>query len=55
MKNFLDGKKTYIVAACLVIFAITGVVTGNLTFDQAFVIVMNGLGLGSLRAGINKV
>jgi hypothetical protein len=54
MKDFLDGKKTYIVAALLIVFAVTGVLTGNLTADEAFVLVLNGLGLGALRSGISK-
>ena len=52
--NFLKGKKTYLVALALVVFAITGVATGNLTTEQAVALVLNGLGLGALRAGVSK-
>lgn len=52
--ELLEGKKTYIVAALLVVFAGIGVYTHQLTADQAVVIVLNGLGLGALRSGINK-
>lgn len=52
--ELLEGKKTYIVAALLVVFAGIGVYTHQLTADQAVVIVLNGLGLGTLRSGINK-
>lgn len=48
----LKGYKTYIVAAALVIFGITGVVTGQLTTEQAITIILNGLGLGALRNAI---
>lgn len=54
MFEYLKGKKTYLVALALIVFAITGVITGNLTADQAFVLVLNGLGLGALRSGVSK-
>jgi hypothetical protein len=53
--NELQGKKTYIVAAALVVYAVAGVYTGQLTQDAAITLVLNGLGLGALRAGISKV
>lgn len=52
--NQLSGKKTYLVSFALVVFAVTGVITGNLTSDQAVALVLNGLGLGALRAGVQK-
>ena len=51
----LQGKKTYIVALALVIYAVIGVYTGQLSQDQAITLVLNGLGLGALRAGVSKV
>lgn len=53
--NELQGKKTYIVAAALVVYAVAGVYTGQLTQDAAITLVLNGLGLSALRAGISKV
>jgi hypothetical protein len=52
--NFLSGKKTYLITLAAVVYAITGVISGNFTNDQAFEIVFAALGLGSLRAGISK-
>lgn len=54
IKTFLEGKKSYIVAIALVVYAVTGVYTGNLSQDQAVTLVLNGLGLGALRAAIAK-
>ena len=54
MLNKLQGKKTYIVSIAFVLFGITGVITGNLTQEQAFTLVLNGLGFGALRAGVSK-
>jgi len=48
--NFLEGKKTFVVAALLVIYAIAGYFTGNLTVNEALQV----LGLGSLGAAIRK-
>ncbi len=53
MKEFLSGKKSYIVAAALIIYAVTGVFTGNLSQDAAITLVLNGLGLGALRNAIS--
>jgi len=50
--DFLQGKKTYIVAAALVVYAVSGVVTGHMTGQEALLVVLNGLGLGALRAGV---
>lgn len=51
----LQGKKTYIVALALICYAILGVYTGQFTQTEAVTLVLNGLGLGALRAGISKV
>jgi hypothetical protein len=51
----LQGKKTYVVAIALVIYAVAGVYTGQLSQPEAVTLVLNGLGLGALRAGISKV
>ncbi len=53
MKEFLSGKKTYIVAVALVIYAVAGVYTGQLSQDAAIQLVLNGLGLGALRNAIS--
>lgn len=48
------GKKTYAVALALIAFAVAGVYTNQLTFNEAFLVVLNGLGLGALRAGVDS-
>lgn len=54
MKNFLQGKKTYLVAAVGILTALTGWSDGNLTNVEAIIVGMNALGLSTLRAGIGK-
>ena len=53
--EWLKGKKTYIVAAALVLTALSGFVTGDVTLAQAVDQALTGLGLGAVRAGIAKV
>lgn len=52
ISEFLAGKKTYIVAVALVIYAIAGVYSGQLSQDAAVTLFLNSLGLGSLRSAI---
>ena len=52
MLKKLEGKKTYIIAALLVLYAIAGVITSQLTPEAAVFIVLNGLGLGTVRNAI---
>jgi hypothetical protein len=52
--EWLKGKKTYIVAAALVLTALSGFVTGDVTLAQAVDQVLIGLGIGTLRAGVAK-
>ncbi len=54
--DFLSGKKTYIVAGLMVIVGIVEGLTGGGwggVMENALVI-LNGLGLGTLRAGVAK-
>lgn len=56
---FLSGKKTYIVALLLVLVACLDVVTGDMTVlelleDDNLLVLLNGLGLAALRAGVSK-
>lgn len=53
--NELQGKKTYVVAAALICYALLGVYTGQINQSEAVTLIFNGLGLGALRAGISKV
>ncbi len=52
MKSILPGKKTYIAAALLVVYAILSVYLGKMTVAQAIPWVLNGLGFAGLRAAI---
>ena len=54
--NFLQGKKTYIVVIVAIVFNTLvqyGVIDPSYT--QYVNIILSALGLGTLRAGINKV
>jgi hypothetical protein len=54
MLESLQGKKTYLIAAATVSYALLGYLTGNLDFNQAATVALNGAGLASLRAGVAK-
>ena len=54
LRFFLEGKKTYLVSAALIAYGVLGVVSGQMDAQTAFFIVANGLGFGTLRAGIAK-
>lgn len=54
LKSQLEGKKTYLVSAGFVVYAILGVALGQLTPEQALQLVLSGLGFATLRAGVAK-
>jgi len=59
LEIFLKGKKTFIVAGLLAVVSLLDVFTGDLSLadflnDPNLVILLNGLGLAALRAGIPK-
>lgn len=54
IKEFLSGKKTYLVAAGLIIGAVTAWASGEASFIEMVVAVLNGLGLSALRSGVKK-
>jgi len=56
---FLSGYKTYIVAFLMVLIGVVSLVTGELSWTEFLnspdlLILLNGLGLGFLRAGVTK-
>lgn len=53
-QEFLAGKKTYIVAAGVIVAAAVGFLLGELTLGEAIVSALTGLGLGTLRLGVKK-
>ena len=50
--EFLKGKKTYIVAATMIIYAASAAVLGEMSWQQAILYIFNGLGLGTLRLAV---
>lgn len=60
VQGFLNGRKTYIVSALMVLVGLVNFLAGDVTFVE-FVstedarVLLEGLGLGFLRAGISKV
>lgn len=52
MIAYLEGKKTYIVAACGVLYAIFGFVTGHLDSNTAIDTIFAALAVMGLRDGI---
>ena len=60
VKNFLSGRKTYITAFLMVLVSVVNYVTGDISLTE-FVssgeveLLLQGLGLGFVRAGIAKV
>jgi hypothetical protein len=54
MFETVSGKKTYIVAAATIAYALLGYYTGNLDFNRAVEVVLNGAGLAALRAGVAR-
>jgi len=59
MKQYLSGKKTYIVAGLMVFIGFINLVTGDLTLQQFIAspdlhLVLEGMGVSTLRLGIAK-
>lgn len=57
--DWLRGKKTYIVAGLMVLASLLHLVTGDIGFAEFFTsthfnTLLEGVGLGSLRAGVAK-
>lgn len=55
VQSFFQGKKTYLVTAAMVLYAAAMWWDGSMTADAAVQLILNGLGLGTLRAGVAKV
>ncbi len=54
MIEFLKGKKTYIVCALTIIYAITGMVLGKLAVVDGSQMIELALIASGLRSGMNK-
>lgn len=51
-RKFLEGHKTYLTAATVLLGALLAFATGEIDIVGLFAAVLNALGLASLRAGI---
>ena len=49
---FLKGKKTYIVAVTMIIYAVSAGSLGEMSWPQAILYIFNGPGLGALRLAV---
>lgn len=57
--NYIRGYRTYIVAGLLVLVSLVHLISGDISFTQFLgssdlLILLNGLGLGALRAGLTS-
>lgn len=52
--RWVNGKKTYFVAAGMVAYALFGLSTGLLDQEQAMMVLFNAAGLAGLRHGVSK-
>ena len=54
MLTFIQGKKTYIVAGLMCIYAVVGYFLGKETPDELVKMILEALAVAGLRAGIAK-
>ncbi len=57
--NWLSGKKTYIISVLMVLVGVVNYLSGDITLSQFLqsqdlILMLEGLGLGALRAGVFK-
>ncbi len=52
MLEFLKGKKTYILQALLVVYAIAGVILGKMTLEEAMALLFSAATIASIRNAI---
>lgn len=52
--DLLDGRKTYLVAAILVLFGLLGVYLGEISAMDAARTILEGVGLATLRVAFAK-
>lgn len=50
--SFMNGWKTYLVCAVAIIYAVSGILSGNLDGNTAVGIILAALGAAGLRHGI---
>lgn len=54
MFRFFKGKRTYIVAGCMAVFAAVGGLTGWISKEEAIMLLLNAAGMAGLRDAINR-
>ena len=50
----LDGYKTYIIAACMVAYAILGVILGKIDGNTVVATILEALAIAGLRKGVDS-
>ena len=50
-----NGKKTYIVSALVVVYAVSGMLLGNMDFEQAMTLIAGAFGLSTVGHKIDKI
>lgn len=55
LRDFLSGKKSYLVSASGVITALIAYANGSLSLMQTIVVILGALGLTTIRAAITKL
>lgn len=54
MWEFLQGKKTYLIVAAMVVYAVLGLVLGLHSSDRATELFLLALGMAGLRDAVRK-
>ena len=50
--SWLEGKKTYIVALVTIVYAVTGLIIGQVTQEAAIALILGSLGVSALRNAV---
>ena len=53
--GWLAGKKTFLVSVGLIVVGVIDYLVGNTGLKEAVLVILNGLGLGSLRAAVERL
>lgn len=54
MREFLRGKKTYLMSGALALYALLGYLTGQIDAGRAFELLAQSGALSALRAGLSN-
>jgi hypothetical protein len=50
----LQGKKTYLIAVCMIIYAIFGMYSGYMNQQSGIELILQALGISALRNGVEN-